>query len=128
MNDDKTQIKEGKIIVAEDDSINQRLIYYHLREISNNLLFAKDGFEAIRLFEENRDVCLVLMDLRMPGLNGLEATKKILEIDPTAKVFALSAFAEEENGFEFKELGFTGYLTKPIKKDVLIETVTKYLP
>ncbi len=127
MNNDKTQIKEGKIIVAEDDSINQRLIYYHLREISDNLLFARDGLEAIRLFEENRDVCLLLMDLRMPGLNGVEATKRILEIDPTAKVLALSAFAEEENGFKFKELGFIGYLTKPIKKDVLIESVKKYL-
>lgn len=127
MNNPSARIRPGKIIIAEDDSVNQRLLYYHLKDKSDHLLFASDGLEAIRLFEENRDVCLILMDLRMPGMNGVEATKKIHEMDAQVKIIALSAFAEEENNFDIKKAGFVDYLSKPVRKEILLETVEKYL-
>lgn len=127
MENPEAGVRQIKIIIAEDDSINQRLLYYHLREITENLLFADNGLEAVDLFEKNSDVSLILMDLRMPGMNGVEATRKILEKDAHARVIALSAFTEEENDFDSEKLGFIGYLTKPVSKDLLIGTVKKYL-
>lgn len=127
MENPKDGSKHIKIIIAEDDAINQRLMFYHLKEITENLLFAGNGFEAIDLFEKNSDVSLILMDLRMPGMNGVEATKKILDIDANARIIALSAFSEEESGFDVRKSGFLGYLTKPVSKDKLLEAVKKYI-
>ncbi len=115
------------ILIVDDDDINQRLIFYHLKGITDKMLFAANGREAITIYEENPDVCLILMDLVMPIMNGVEASNKIREMNPDAKIIALSAFKEEENAYGTEDTGFTGYLTKPIKKDILIETVRKYL-
>ena len=115
------------ILIVDDDDINQRLIFYHLRGITDKMLFAANGREAINVYSENPDVCLILMDLVMPIMNGVEASNKIHEINPNVKIIALSAFREEENEYGSGETKFTGYLTKPVRKEVLIETVKKYL-
>lgn len=127
MSSPEAKERSHKILIADDESINQRLMFYHLKTITEDLLFANDGSEAVKMYAENPDVSVVLMDLRMPMMNGIEATSKILEIDSNAKIIALSAFAEEENDFDSKKAGFSGYLTKPIRKDLLIETVTRFL-
>lgn len=123
----EAEVKKGKIIVADDEPINQQLVSYQLNGYKDQLIFARDGFEALQLFRENNDVRLVLMDVRMPGMNGLEATGKILELDPEAKIVALSAFVEDENEFDTHEAGFVDYLSKPIRKDDLLQVVAKYL-
>ena len=127
MNNPKAKERCPKILIAEDDNINQRLIFYHLKDITENMLFASNGREAVNFYAENPDICVVLMDLRMPVMDGVEATSKIHEINPDAKIIALSAYAEEENDFDPKKTGFIGYLTKPIRKELLIETITKFL-
>ncbi len=121
------EVKKGKIIIADDEPINQQLISYQLNGFKDQLVFARDGFEAVQLFRENSDVRLVLMDVRMPGMDGLEATGKILELDPEAKIVALSAFVEDENEFDTHEAGFVDYLSKPIRKDDLLKVIAKYL-
>lgn len=126
MNSPDSKNNEGKIIIADDDLINQQLISYQLNGFKKHLVFARDGFEVLQLFRETPNVRLVLMDVRMPRMNGLEATAKILEIDPEAKVIALSAFAEEETDFETSEAGFVDYLSKPIKKEDLLRVIAKY--
>jgi len=127
MNSPDSKDENGKIIVADDDPINQQLISYQLNGLKKRLIFARDGFEALRLFQETSDVRLVLMDVRMPGMSGVEATQKILELDPQAKIIALSAFAEEENEFETSEVGFVDYVSKPIRRDDLLQVIAKYL-
>lgn len=127
MNIPEVKKKCPAILVVDDDNINQRLIYYHLSEISDKILFAGNGREALNVYSENPDVCVILMDLVMPIMNGVEASAKIREMNPEAVIIALSAFREEENEYGSNEIGFSGYLTKPIKKEVLIETVLKYI-
>lgn len=127
MNIPEKNKKSPIILVVDDDDINQRLIFYHLRGITDKMLFAANGREAIAVYEENPDVCLILMDLVMPIMNGVEASNKIREMNPEVKIIALSAFKEEENAYGTEDIGFTSYLTKPIKKDVLIEEVQKFL-
>ncbi len=116
-----------KVLIADDDRVNQQLISFQLAGLQYNLLFASDGQEALELFAENRDVELVLMDVKMPGMNGLEATRKILELEPMAKIIALSAFTREENDFDTAEIGFIDYVSKPIRKEELLKVVAQYL-
>ncbi len=115
------------ILIVDDDSINQRLLFFHLKELTNNILFARDGKEAVQQYQSNPDISLVLMDMRMPVMNGLEASIKIHEMDSQANIIALSAYTEDETDFGSNRAIFSGYLTKPIDKDVLIKTVSNYL-
>ena len=120
--------RQGKILIAEDDNINQQLMAFHLKQWRNNLVFANNGKEALQIFREfDNQISLVLMDLRMPLMDGVEATQKILEINPGAKVIALSAFAQEENRSKTGNVGFVEYLTKPIRKEDLVNIIDKYL-
>ncbi len=128
MNFPESKNGQGKILIAEDDSINQRLMSFHLKQWQDQLVFANNGKEALQLFRDYSDqISLVIMDVRMPLMDGVEATRRILELSPEAKVIALSAFAQEENNFNFGEAGFTDYITKPVKHDELLTLVKKYL-
>lgn len=112
-----------KILLAEDDLINQKLFSYMLKEISNELLIASTGVEAIKLYKENTDVDLILMDLKMPEMDGYEAAHSIREFDKTVRIFALSAFAPETQGDMVAKNGFNGYLSKPIRKADLLKAI-----
>lgn len=127
MNHPKTKVAKGKILIADDNRINQQLLTYQLNELNSELIFASNGSEAIQLFANSKDIRLVLMDIRMPGMDGIEATRKILELDPSAKVIALSAFSREDNSFEASAVGFVDYITKPIQKEILLKVISKYL-
>ena len=116
-----------KILIAEDDIVNQRLFFYFLKEVSENLLFAADGKEAVKMYAENPDVCIILMDLQMPIMNGFEAAARIHEINPDVKVIALSAYARDESKWETTSNEFAEYISKPIRKDILHETILKYI-
>jgi len=116
-----------KILIAEDDSINQRLMAFQLKNWEDHLVFADNGMEALRLYRKlMNEISLVFMDVRMPLMDGIEATRKILELNPKARVIALSAFAPEENKFEPGEVGFVDYISKPIRKEELVNMVNKY--
>ena len=75
--------------------------------------------------EEKPD--LILMDIRMPGMSGLDATRIIKEVTPDIPVIALSAFAFEENIREAKSAGCDEFLPKPFKVEDLIETINRYI-
>jgi CheY-like chemotaxis protein len=119
--------EHGKILIAEDDLINRRLIFYQLKDFQDDLLFARDGNEVVNIFKENDNVCLILMDLQMPGMNGVEAAKKILEFEPEARVIGLSAYPKEACRFDAESVDFVDYVSKPIKKSELIKVISKHL-
>lgn len=113
------------ILVAEDEDSNYELVKIVLQK-RYRLLRAKNGIEAVTLNEEERPD-LILMDIRMPGMNGLDATRIIKEINHTTPIIALSAYAFEENIREAKEAGCDEFLAKPFKVEDLIDIVSKYL-
>jgi len=76
-------LKNATLLIAEDIESNYSLIEAMLRKTGAHLLWAKSGEEAIRLVSENPEVSLILMDIRMPGINGYEATKSIKKIKPS---------------------------------------------
>lgn len=113
------------ILVAEDEDSNYELVKIVLQK-RYRLLRAKNGIEAVTLNEEERPD-LILMDIRMPGMNGLDATRIIKEINHNTPVVALSAYAFEENIREAKQAGCDEFLAKPFKVEDLIDIVSKYL-
>jgi CheY-like chemotaxis protein len=113
------------ILVAEDEDSNYELVKIVLHK-RYRLIRAHNGIEAVTLNEEEHPD-LILMDIRMPEMNGLDATRIIKEVDSHTPVIALSAYAFEENIREAKIAGCDEFMAKPFKVENLIEMVGKYL-
>lgn len=113
------------ILVAEDEDSNYELVKIVLQK-RYRLLRAHNGIEAVTINEDEKPD-LILMDIRMPEMNGLDATRIIKEIDSHTPVIALSAYAFEENIREAKAAGCDEFMAKPFKVENLIEMVRKYL-
>jgi CheY-like chemotaxis protein len=90
------------------------------------LLRAHNGIEAVTLCEDEHPD-LILMDIRMPDMNGLDATRIIKEVNHDVPVIALSAYAFDENIREAKAAGCDDFLAKPFKVEYLLDTIGKYL-
>ena len=113
------------ILVAEDEECNYELI----QSVLNNryrLLRARNGIEAVTLNEEEHPD-LILMDIRMPEMNGLDATRIIKEINPSTPILALSAYAFEDSIQEARDAGCNEFISKPFKVEHLIDTIEKYI-
>ena len=118
-------MNQKTILVAEDEDSNYELVKIVLQK-RYRLLRAHNGIEAVNLNEdENPD--LILMDIRMPEMNGLDATRIIKEVNHETPVIALSAYAFEENIREAKLAGCDEFMSKPFRVENLIEVVKKYL-
>jgi len=113
------------ILVAEDEDSNYELVKIVLQK-RYRLLRAHNGIEAVTINEDEKPD-LILMDIRMPEMNGLDATRIIKEIDHNTPVIALSAYAFEENIREAKAAGCDEFMAKPFRVENLIEMVRKYL-
>lgn len=113
------------VLVAEDEESNYELVRIVLQK-RYRLLRAHNGIEAVMMNEEEKPD-LILMDIRMPGMSGLDATRIIKEVTPYIPVIALSAFAFEENIREAKSAGCDEFLPKPFKVEDLIETINRYI-
>ena len=119
------KIKEATILVAEDNPSNYELVNAmigtHFR-----LINAKNGEEAVNLFQEIHPD-LILMDLKMPVINGLESTYIIRQLDSEIPIIAVSAHAYEEDQNEAYQTGCNDFLIKPLNKEILLKTINKYI-
>ena len=113
------------ILVAEDEESNYELVRIVLQK-RYNLLHAHNGIEAVTMNEEEHPD-LILMDIRMPEMNGLDATRIIKEVNHETPVIALSAYAFDENIREAKAAGCDDFLPKPFRVEDLIELIGRYL-
>jgi CheY-like chemotaxis protein len=91
------------------------------------VLWAKDGLEAVSLCETDPSINLVLMDIKMPLLNGYEATKLIKNKRPDLPIVAQTAYAMISDKLEAEKAGCDGYLSKPIKISQITEVLEKFL-
>ncbi|MGC8866250.1 MAG: PAS domain S-box protein [Bacteroidales bacterium] len=119
----------GKVIlIAEDDETNRTLIEAMLMGTEANLLFAKNGKEAFEAMDSpNHSVDMVIMDLRMPIMDGLEATQKIKQINPKIPVLAQTAYAFEHDREKALAAGCDDYISKPFKREALLEKIAQLL-
>lgn len=123
-----TNVKEGvTILIAEDDNINFLLFQKIVQQTSYTIIRAVNGLEAVEICLSNPDIDLVLMDIKMPIMDGFEALEKIKSIREDLTVIAQTAFASDEDEIRILKAGFLGYITKPIKKEILFETINQFL-
>ena len=112
------------ILVAEDEESNYELVRIVLQR-RYRLLRAHNGIEAVTMNEDEHPD-LILMDIRMPEMDGLDATRIINEVNQNTPVIALSAYAFEENIKEAKAAGCDYFMAKPFRVEDLIEICAKY--
>lgn len=113
------------IMVAEDEDNNYELVKVVLSK-RYRLMRAHNGIEAVTISEDEHPN-LILMDIRMPEMNGLDATRIIKEVSPEIPIIALSAYAFDENVKEAKEAGCDDFLSKPFRVEDLLDKIQKYL-
>ena len=115
-----------KILVAEDNDSNYILMTYILKK-AYQYERAKNGQEAVEMVAKGGEYDLVLMDIKMPVMNGLEATKKIKEIRPNLPIIAVTANAFDSDRQAAFDCGCDDFLSKPISSDVCLDTIAKVL-
>lgn len=113
------------ILVAEDEDNTYELVKVVLSK-RYRLLRAHNGIEAVT-FCEDEHPDLILMDIRMPEMDGLDATRIIKEVNPDVPIIALSAYAFEENIREAQAAGCNGFLSKPFRVEDLLDKIHNYL-
>lgn len=113
------------ILVAEDEDNNYELVKVVLSK-RYRLLRAHNGIEAVT-FCEDEHPDLILMDIRMPEMDGLDATRIIKEVNPDVPIIALSAYAFEENIRKAQAAGCNGFLSKPFRVEDLLDKIHNYL-
>jgi PAS domain S-box-containing protein len=115
------------ILIAEDDTSNYDFLRIFLTRMNIRVLWAKDGHEAINLCETDSSIDLVFMDIKMPVINGFEATRKIKSTRPGLPVIAQTAYAMSPDRVEAVKSGCDDYMSKPIKIKQLTDILEKYL-
>jgi len=117
-----------RILVVEDNEKNMYLISFILKKNGYEVIEALSGEEGIELaIKEKPD--LVIMDIQLPGIDGLEATKRIRESEADGKlpIIALTSYAMTGDREKAFKAGCTGYIEKPINTETIIEKIEKYL-
>ncbi|MDA8125593.1 MAG: response regulator [Deltaproteobacteria bacterium] len=120
-------MEEKTILVIEDNEMNMKLMRAVLQVGQYRMLEAFDAETGLRLVKEQRPD-LVLMDIQLPSMDGLSATR-IIKADPELcdiPVFALSGFAMESDKEKANDVGFAGYIVKPISVKALLETLADH--
>jgi signal transduction histidine kinase/CheY-like chemotaxis protein len=115
------------ILVAEDDNINFLLIEKIMQLKNYKIIRAKNGQEAVSICRDNKNIDLVLMDIKMPILSGYEALARIKIFRPELPIIAQTAYSSPEDQEKIKQAGFVNYITKPINKEKLFQIITETL-
>jgi CheY-like chemotaxis protein len=114
-----------KILIAEDDEFSYQFISILLQEYSDNILYARNGKEAIDLCKNNPDLDLILMDVKMPVLDGYQATRHIRKFNQDVIIVAQTAYAFTDDKDKVIESGCNDYLSKPIHEEDLKALINK---
>lgn len=115
------------VLIAEDADDNYFLLTAILKKTKLNLIRAKNGQEAIDICKEEKDINAILMDLSMPVLDGLEATAEIRTFNTEIPIIAQTAYAMEADRERTFKAGCNDYISKPIRRNVLLELLNKYI-
>ena len=116
------------ILIAEDDEMSTLFLKKSLKGGNINILYAENGREAVELVQHHSEINIVLMDIKMPLLNGVDATRQIKQLRPNLPVIAQTAFTSMEERDKARQAGCDRFITKPIKKSELLEMMRELLP
>lgn len=120
------QLLKLKILIAEDDEISEMLISKAVKKISREIINVRSGVEVVETCRNNPDIDLILMDIRMPDMDGYEATRQIRQFNKKVIIVAQTALGLINDREKAIEAGCTDYISKPINRARLIELVHTY--
>lgn len=118
--------KKLKILIVDDDEASRMLLKIIIQPLASNFYQANTGYEAIEACRNYPGIDLVLMDINMSGMNGLEATRQIRKFNEEVVIIAQTAYALTGDREKSLEAGCNDYISKPIKKVLLIELIKKH--
>jgi PAS domain S-box-containing protein len=116
-----------KVLVVDDDDVNRIYLETILKRLGLKTVSAVNGKDAIRQYAENTDVAIVFMDLKMPVMDGFEATRQIKKLNPSLPVIAVTAYAMKGDAQLAHDAGCDDYLVKPFTREMLKLKFEKYL-
>ena len=121
------KLQNLKVLITEDDPGADLLLCYFLDRTAGEILHARTGNEAVALCLKHPDIDLVLMDIRIPEMDGYEAVRQIRKFNKTVVIIAQTAFALAGEKEKSLESGCNDYISKPIREEVLLSMIDKHL-
>jgi len=115
------------ILIAEDEIVNYMFLEVLLEETGAKLIHANDGQQAIDTVKNNPKIDIILMDIKMPNINGLDATRQIKALHPQIPIIAQTAYAMQDDEYKALQAGCNEYISKPIDANKLLGFMKKYL-
>lgn len=116
------------VLIVEDDDVSYLLLSEILSSYPLNLIRANDGEEAVNYFgQDQSNINLVLMDIKLPKINGYDATQRIKEINPSIPVIAVTAYAHSQGIIDCYNSGCDDFIAKPFDINKIIKLIENYL-
>jgi len=116
-----------KVLIAEDDLMNQMLMGKYMRTLGWEHTIVANGLLAVEACSSGH-FDAVLMDIEMPELDGIQATRKIRSFNQVIPIIAVTAYANEKNKDECTKAGMNAFLAKPVTADVIKDIITGFIP
>ncbi|HEX5742826.1 MAG TPA: response regulator [Flavobacteriaceae bacterium] len=116
-----------KILIVEDDDIAQIYLKEIVESFSREILMADNGIQGLKYFRDHQDIDLILMDIKLPDLNGYEVTKQIRLYNKKIIIIAQTAYAMSLDRKKALDAGCNDYVSKPVTQNLLLQTINKYL-
>lgn len=127
MNKEVLSPDKSLILIAEDDESSYLFQSVVVKRAGYNVLRAVNGVEAVEYCKSKPEISLVLMDIKMPLLNGIEATEQIRGFRKDLPIIAVTAYAQSDDEYRILQSGCNDYITKPIKSETLLEKIRKFI-
>jgi len=115
------------VMIVEDDEMSLIYLKEVLKSTQIEILHARNGKQAVEMVESNPEISIILMDIKLPEMDGYEATRKIKQIKPTLPVIAQTAYAMADDQQKSLEVGCDEYISKPINRRKLLETMESFI-
>jgi len=126
-NSHQSMVAEKTVMVVEDDEISYKYLYELLSRMNLRLVHVTNGADAVNSIKVNPEISLILMDLQMPGMDGIQTTSEIRKFNKKIPIIAQSAYTMAGKKKMALEAGCNGYITKPVKREELVNVIFKYL-
>lgn len=123
---DYASLENKKVLVVEDNKINQMITKKILEKNKMDCMVADNGIDAVKMVKQNK-YDIILMDIHMPGISGIEATQKIRKFDTDIPIIALTAVTIDDNLDDFYRAGFNEIIPKPFKPEEFFEKIYKVI-
>jgi CheY-like chemotaxis protein len=120
------QVKGLKVLIADDDIASEMLLSRILIGISSKIIKARTGVEVLEMCRNHPDLDLIMMDIRMPVMNGYEATRQIRQFNKSVIIIAQTAYGFADDREKAISAGCNDYISKPIFREKLLSVIKKH--